>query len=66
MAQPVRVSDQDREAAAELCDLWIPQRRLEEVAEIIAKHVRDEELRDELRKAQRAGLEVASGKPAKK
>ena len=54
MAQPiVKVSDADRAAAAELCDLWIPTSRQEEVAEIIAKHVKDAQLNDALIEAVR-------------
>lgn len=49
----VKVSDQDRAAAAELCDKFLPLSRQEEVAEIIAKHVGDEALREEVRKLRR-------------
>jgi hypothetical protein len=51
--QEIKVSEADRAAAKELCELWIPLSREEEVAEIIAKHVGDEELREQLRTAQR-------------
>ena len=49
----VKISDADRAAALELCELWIPLSRQEEVAEIIAKHVRDDELQDKIRELRR-------------
>jgi len=55
-----RVSEADRLAARELCELWIPTSREGEVAEIIAKHVGDEQLREQLR------LETAARQLAEK
>lgn len=49
----VKVSEQNKAAALEFCELWIPLSKEPEVAEIIAKHVGDEGLRGELRAAKR-------------
>jgi hypothetical protein len=38
MTVTVKVNEADRAAARELCDLWIPTSKEEQVAEIIAKH----------------------------
>jgi len=61
----LRVSEEDKMAAFEVCRFFLPFSRQEEVAWVIARWVKDEELREELRAVKREleELKAASTEP---